>query len=76
MALECRFSCHPKRVIERLQTSKLPVSVGIKSNILMPPDTGNFFESAAQLPISGGIESDILMSPETGNLFLSAAGWH
>ena len=42
---------------------------------LMPPETGNFFEPAAQLPVQGGIESDILMPPETGN-FLSPAQLH
>ena len=48
-------------------TLKLPVSGGIRMLFLMPPETGNFFESSAQLPVSGGIEINILMPPETGN---------
>ena len=45
---------------------KLPVSGGIESDILLPPETGNFFKHLSQLPVSGDIESDILMPPETG----------
>ena len=40
---------------------------------LMPPETGNFFKSAAELPVSGGIRMLFLMPPETGNFFESAA---
>ena len=34
---------------------------------LMPPETGKFFESAAQLPVSGGIRMSLFMPPEMGN---------
>ena len=34
----------------------------------MPPETGNFLESAAELPVSGGIRMLFLMPPEMGNL--------
>ena len=34
-----------------LITFQLPVSGGIRMLFLMPPETGKFFESAAQLPV-------------------------
>ena len=40
---------------------------------LMPPETGKFFESAAQLPVSGGIRMSLFMPPETGNYELHPA---
>ena len=47
--------------------SKLPVSGGMKINILMPPETGNWAADSKNLPVSGGIKNNILIPPETGN---------
>ena len=44
------------------------VSGSIESDILMSPETGNFFKSATQITVSGGYKSNFLMPPETGNL--------
>ena len=53
---------------------KLPVSGGIKNNILMPPETGNSAADLKKLPVSGDIKSDFLMPPETGNLLRCVIG--
>ena len=54
---------------EVVKNIKLPISGGIESHILMPPETGNFFEHLSQLPVSGGIKWDILMPLKKGNSF-------
>ena len=43
------------------------VSGSIKRDILMSPETGNFFKSVAQFTVSGSIKLSHSMSPETGN---------
>ena len=56
---------------EVVKNIKLPISGGIESHILMPPETGNFFEHLSQLPVSGGIKWDILTSPKTGYFLIT-----
>ena len=50
------------------------VSGGIEIDILMSPETGNFFKSATQITVSGGYKSNFLMPSETGNLLRCVIG--